>query len=106
MAKEFAWQLSAETEKEEMTFGINHSKHKISDAEIRAYLALICDKYEINIPACFIYNLTFVATDGNGNHFAETLSPYDFWPIAPLAISAENKHMFRTCKSYKKGGEE
>lgn len=106
MATDFVWQLSAETEKEEMTFGSYRSSRKISDAEIRAFLKLICEQHEIDIPANCIYNLTFVATDLNGNRFAETLSPFDFWPIEPLSISAENRYMFRTCKSHEKGGEE
>lgn len=106
MAKEFAWQISAETEKEELTFRVSHSSHKISDEEIRAFLALVCENYELDIPANYIYNLTFVATDLNGHRYAETLSPFDFWPIEPLGLGAKNRSMFRTNKKEEKGGEE
>ncbi len=106
MATEFAWQISAETEKEELTFRVGHSSHKISDEEIRTFLAIACENYDIETPANFIYNLTFVATDLNGHRYAETLSPFDFWPIEPLGIGAKNRNMFRTNKKEEKGGEE
>lgn len=105
MATEFVWQLSAETDREEMTFGSYRSSHKISDAEIRAFLKLVCAQHDIDIPANSIYNLTFVATDLNEHRYAETLSPFDFWPIEPLSLSDENRYIFRTCKSNEKGGE-
>jgi len=106
MATDFAWLISAETDKDELTFKAGHSSHKISDAEIRNFLKIVCEKYDIDIPANFIYNLRFLAADANDNCYAETLSPIDFWPIKPLGLWAENRYMFRTCKSYKKGGEE
>jgi len=101
MSEIFAWQIIAETFKEDIEFPRQISLHKVTDDEIRTFIADVCDKFEVNIPANFIYNLAFIAIDENENSFAESLSPFDFWPVLPLMKNSRNKSKFRTTK----GGE-
>lgn len=101
----FAWQIIAETETEEIKFPRNISKHTLSDSEIKSFMEAHCDVNDVDIPANFIFNLTFIATDLNGAHYAESLSPFDFWPISPCELHPENRSKFRKDSKTKKGGE-
>ena len=101
MSELFAWQIIAETDMETYEFPKQIGIHKVTDDRIRTYIADICDKFEIVTPANFIYNLTFLAVDENYNTFAESLSPFDFWPILPIMKNSRNKDKFRATK----GGE-
>lgn len=98
----FAWMIKAETEVEEMKFPKQISLHKVTDDEIRDLIRRECDEHNVNLEANFIFNLTFIAMDENGDSYVESLSPFDFWPIEPMGLWAENKDKFRA----KKEGEE
>lgn len=102
MSALFVWQIIAETEREVIEFPKQISLHKVTDDEIRTLIADVCDKFEVVSPANFIYNLTFLATDGNKNTFLESLSPFDFWPILPLMKNSRNKDKFRATKEGEK----
>ena len=102
MSKPFAWMVIAETELEEMKFPKQLSLHKVSDDELRDFLRRECVEHDVDIESNFIYNLTFIAMDENKNSYVESLSPFDFWPIPPMGLYAENKDKFRVTK----GGEE
>lgn len=94
----FAWMVKAETEREEMTFPKQISLHKVSDDEIRDLIRRELTKNDVDIEVNFIYNLTFIAMDENGDSYVESLSPFDFWPIPPMGLWAENKDKFRVMK--------
>lgn len=98
----FAWMIKAETEFQEMTFSKQISLHKVTDDEIRDLIRRECAENDVDIECNFIYNLTFIAKDENDNSYVESLSPFDFWPIEPMGLYAENKDKFRATK----GGEE
>ena len=101
----FAWQVIAETETDEIKFPRRISERKISDSEIKCFLELLCDVHDVDIPVNFIFNLTFIANDLNGAHYAESLSPFDFWPIPANELHPENRSIFRQDSKTKKGGE-
>lgn len=94
----FAWMVRAETEVEEMKFSRQISLHKVSDDEIRDLIRRECDEHNVKLEANFIFNLTFLAIDENGLSYVESLSPFDFWPIKPMGLYAENKDKFRVTK--------
>lgn len=100
--KLFAWMIAAETETCRITFSKQISLHKVTDDEIRDFIRCELDENDEHIEVNFIYNLTFIAMDENGNSFVEPLSPFDFWPVPPMGLYAENKNKFRVTK----GGEE
>lgn len=94
----FAWMVKAETEVEEIKFPKQISLHKVSDDEIRDLIRRECDEHNVKLEANFIFNLTFIAMDENGNSYVESLSPFDFWPTKPMGLWAENKDKFRVTK--------
>lgn len=96
--KPFAWIIKAETEVEEMKFPKQISLHKVTDDEIRDLIRRECDKHNVFLEANFIFNLTFIAMDENGDSYVESLSPFDFWPIEPMGLLVENKDKFRVTK--------
>lgn len=98
----FVWMIKAETEVEEMKFPKQISLHKVSDDEIRNLIRRECKEHGVYLEANFIFNLTFIAMDENGDAYVESLSPFDFWPTEPMGLYAENKDKFRVTK----GGEE
>lgn len=101
----FAWQIIAETETEEIKFPPRISKHKISDSEIKRYLVIFCVDHDVDIPSNSIFNLTFIAINLNGADYAESISPFDFWPIPANELHPENRSIFRQDSKTKKGGE-
>ena len=107
MSKIFVWYVTVETEREELSFPVKISEgEKITDKEIRIYIKIYCKVSNVDIPWNFIYNLTFHAIDLNGNRYAESLSPRDFWHIQAMEYAAENRSMFRQDSKTKKGGGE
>lgn len=94
----FAWMVKAETERQEMTFSKQISLHKVTDDEIRDLIRRELAENDVDIEVNFIYNLTFIAMAENGDSYVESLSPFDFWPIPPMGLWAENKDKFRVMK--------
>lgn len=94
----FVWMVIAETESKEMKFPRQISLHKVTDDEIRDLIRRELTENDVDIEVNFIYNLTFIAMDENDNSYVESLSPFDFWPIKPMGLYAENKDKFRVTK--------
>lgn len=94
----FAWMIKADTEREVITFSKQISLHKVTDDEIRDLIRRELAEHNVYIEANFIYNLTFIVMDENGDSYVESLSPFDFWPIEPMGLCAENKDKFRVTK--------